>query len=139
MATSSHPSQLGYFQETTSGTAPANAAAWASETRLKHIADSLDISGVKQQVVDDMNAQVNIFGQNQKKKGLKNGFTVPFSLYATGTGATTADGSQVAEIDLMTVLDHCWGGLHRGNSEGITTVTSQTQFDLDAEIGRAHV
>lgn len=131
MVTSSKPSQLAYFQETTQGTPPANASAWASETRIRHIAEDLDVSGIQQASVEDMRSQTSVFGLNKRLGGLKN-TEVPFSVYATGTGATTADGSQAAAITLSTLLEHCMGGQHRGDSEGITTVTSQTEFILDS-------
>lgn len=40
----------------------------------------------------------------------------PVGVYATGSGAVTADGNQIAETDLMILLRHALGGLHRSNS-----------------------
>lgn len=116
MTTSSSPSQLAYFPETTQGTPPANGVAWvAGGRRIRHLASALDPSGLAQAVVEDERSQTSVFGLNTKVKGLR-GVQQPVGLYLTGSGATTADGDQIAETDLMILLEHALGGLHRSNS-----------------------
>lgn len=122
MTNSSFPSQLAYFQEVTQGTGPADGAAWvtacasiATGARLRHIGESLDMGGVEQQTVPDERSHLDVFDREYDAKGLKN-VTFPMSLYATGSGATTAAGSQIAATALSTLLTHCLGGTHRSNS-----------------------
>lgn len=133
MSTYQHPSQLAFFQETTQGTPPADGAAWVSDgTRIMHIAEELDLSGITRATVDNVNAVARAFEQNQKVLGLRTIDDVGFAVYATGSGATTAGGIQISETPLMTLLEHCLGGLHRSNSTTIGTVTSQTEYILGA-------
>lgn len=116
MTTSIKPSQLAYFQEVTQGTGPADASAWASGgQRIRHLGETLDVSGVEQAVVEDERSQEGIFDLEYSIKGLRN-TSFPFSVYLTGSGAATADGNQISETPLMTLLEHALGGLHRSNS-----------------------
>lgn len=116
MTTSAFPSQLAYFPEVTQGTPPVNGAAWvAGGRRIRHIASVLDPAGLQQSVVEDERSQTRVFAHNTKVKGLR-GVQQPVGLYLTGSGAVTADGDQIAETDLMTILEHALGGLHRSNS-----------------------
>ena len=128
MTTSTKPSQLAYFPEVTQGTGPADAAAWVTDgTRIRHLGETLDVSGIEQAVVEDERSQEGIFNLEYSVKGLRN-TSFPFSVYLTGSGATTAASSQIAETPLMTLLEHALGGLHRSNSTtlsggGHTTTT----------------
>lgn len=127
----SKPSQLAFFQEVTQGTPPADASAWnSSGTRIKHM--DLDVSGIVQAAVENMNSQTRVFGKNKKVPGLKNVDGIPYATYMTGTGATTSGGSQVDAIALSNLLAHCLGGQHRSNSTTIETVTSQVELVLGA-------
>lgn len=128
MTTSTKPSQLAYFQEVTQGTGPADGAAWvAGATQIRHLGETLDVSGIEQAVVEDERSQDDIFSVEYSVKGLRN-TSFPFSVYMTGSGATTAPAAQISETPLMTLLEHCLGGLHRSNSTllaggGHTTTT----------------
>jgi hypothetical protein len=127
MTTSQYPSSLAFFQETTQGTPPADAAAWlASGRRIRHIAESVDPSGLQRQVVEDMRSQTSIFGLNRKVKGLR-GVQQPAKIYATGSGTSTSGGSQIQLTDLMRVLQHAFGGLHRSNSTVLAGGSHTTQ------------
>lgn len=128
------PSQLAFFRETVQGTGPANGAAWVAAVaalttggRLRHVGESLDMSGVEQQVVPDERSQITVFGGEYDVKGLRN-TSFPMSIYGTGSGTTTAGASQIAATGLSTLLEHCLGGAHRSNSTtlaggGHTTTT----------------
>lgn len=116
MTTSTKPSQLAYFQEVTQGTGPANAGAWVSSgVRVRHIGDSVDVSGIEQAVVEDERSQTGIFDLEYSVKGLRN-TSFPMSLYMTGSGTETAQDATIAETPLMTILEHALGGMHRSNS-----------------------
>lgn len=126
MTTSAFPSQLANFQEVTQGLGPASGAAWVTAAgtialgaRLRHIAESLAIDGVQQAVVEDERSQTTIFGKSIKVKGLRN-VTFPFSIYWTGSGATTAAASQIAATAQSLLLQHALGGTHRSNSTLLT-------------------
>ncbi|MBK6920420.1 MAG: hypothetical protein IPH07_23675 [Deltaproteobacteria bacterium] len=116
MTTSTKPSLLAFFQESTQGTGPANGAAWVSSgVRIRHVGDSVDVSGIEQAVVEDERSQEGIFDVEYSVKGLRN-TSFPMSLYMTGSGATTAQDDTIAETPLMTVLEHALGGMHLSNS-----------------------
>lgn len=123
-------SLLAYFTETTQGTAPADAAAWiASGVRLRHIAESLDMSGVGvEQVVDERN-QYRVFATEERVVGIDNP-EFPFAVYAHGTGATTADTNQVATTapgyELGNLVGHALGGISRGYSTTVSGGASTT-------------
>ena len=127
MATSKHPSELAFFTETTQGTGPADAAAWASDaTRIRHISDSLETSGFKQTTADDLRSQEDVLSQEQKVLGIKGGNEFGFDMYLTGTGVTTNSGQQVASDALLTIMAHCLGGSERGYSTTATGGSSTT-------------
>lgn len=120
------PSLLALFLETTQGSGPANGAAWVTAcgslttgARLRHLADSLDVSGIEQAVVADERSQETVFGKEYDVKGLRN-VTFPFTLYATGSGTATAQDDQISQTGLGLVLEHCLGGVHRSNSTILT-------------------
>lgn len=120
MTTSIKPSQLAYFPEVTQGTGPADAAAWVSgATQIRHLGETLDVSGIEQAVVEDERSQDDIFSLEYSVKGLRN-TSFPFSVYMTGSGAATAAGNQISETPLMTLLEHALGGMHRSNSTTLT-------------------
>jgi len=138
--TSLHPSIAAFFQEATQGTPPVDGAAWVTNGRpIRHIAEATDPSGLKQQTAEDMRSQSTIFGLNRKVRGLR-GVTQPLALYTTGSGATTADGQQIALTDLMRVLQHALGGLHRSRTTslaggGHTTTVINVNDATDIAVG----
>jgi hypothetical protein len=123
-------SLLSYFPEATQGTPPADAAAWiASGVRLRHIGDSLDISGVERSLLEDMRNQSRVFGTEARVQGIDNP-EFPFAVYAHGLGEATAAGAQVATdapgYQLAALLGHALGGISRGYSNAIDGATSTT-------------
>ncbi len=129
-------SLLTYFDETTQGTPPADAAAWiASGVRLHHISETLDMSGVEVAQVEDMRNQSRVFATEARVVGIDNP-EFPFSVYSHGTGATTADGAQVATsaggYQLGYLLGHALGGVSRGYSTVVDGGSSTaTVVDVD--------
>lgn len=128
MTTSPYPSSFALYQETTQGTPPADGTAWVSDGfRIRHVAESVDPSGLQQQVVEDMRSQTSIFALNRKVKGLR-GVQQPVKVYATGSGVVTAGASQIASTRLMQVLEHTFGEMHRSNSTTLSGGGHTTQI-----------
>jgi hypothetical protein len=124
------PSLLTYYAETTAGVPPANAAAWISDgIRLRHIGDSLDVSGVERVQIEDMRNQLRVKGNERRVEGLDNP-EFPFAVYGHGVGEATAAGDQVADsapgYELASLLGHAIGSVSRGYSNTITGGTSTT-------------
>lgn len=126
-------SQLARIAETVQGTPPANAAAWiAGGTRIHHIAETLDMSGVERnQLVDERN-QTRVFANESMVEGIDNP-EFPFSLYGHGLGVVTADAVQVSAdpavtlgIELMFQLEQALGGITRGTSTTTSGAGSTT-------------
>lgn len=133
VAHSSHPVTFAVFYETTPGTPPADAAAWAAAEgttadRMRVI--DVNHAPIRQAAVVDPNLKDRIFGKDVPIKGLRNadGSNVVIKLH--GTESTTAAASQVTETALMRLLEHTFGGLSRGYSSAITSVVSDTSFTL---------
>src|SRR5687767_4780152 len=131
--------------ETTPGTPPADATAWASESRFQIVSDSFDPGSIKPIMVEDLRSQTNALARERMVEGLRVG-EFPYQVYATGTGSTTAAGNQVSETLLSRLLENGLGGLHRSNSTtcnalGSTTtivVAAETNFAEGAHIGWTH-
>ncbi len=117
-------SLLAYYSESTQGTPPADAAAWIDDgVRLRHIGETLDMSGVERSLLEDMRNQSRVFGTEARVQGLDNP-EFPFAVYGHGLGETTAAGDQAATdapgYQLADLLGHSLGGISRGYS---TTVS----------------
>lgn len=132
MATSALASRLSYFSETTAGTPPANAAAWASETSIRHIAGTLDVTALAQSVVEDERSQTYILDDEPVIKGIRGGVSFPFEAYLHGHGDSPGDGSAVAANDLSTILLNGLGGRELVTSDNLVAggAHSTTQIEL---------
>lgn len=145
MATANWAGELAYFQESTQGTGPADAAAWqASGKPIRYIMESVDVSELRQSVIEDMRSQVEALANEQSVLGIKGSVSFKFSAYLTGTGAETAAASQVNANSTSDLLQHCFGGQSRTNSTtlaggGHTTtvvnVTAATNIAIGDIIG----
>lgn len=141
-----HESTFAFFIESTPGQAPGyvavsapwgTAAGWASADtggtadRLRHF--EADPTWLKKTIVEDPALVDSVFQTNAPIAGLGpvDGGTIVLGLH--GQGAATADASQITETPLMTFLEHCLGGLARGNTTDTdTTVTSDTSYQVAA-------
>lgn len=140
-------SRLAFADESTPGDPPANAAAWATETSIQHIRDSLSAENLFPEIVEDMRSQIHVGGNEVDLEGLRNG-EFGYSLYLTGTGTTTTAGTQVAETALSRIVENWCGGIHRTNSTDLVAagshsataieVTADTDFAEGACIGWEH-
>jgi hypothetical protein len=128
-----HLSEAAYFAETTPGTPPADASAWVSSgTRIRHLQESLDVTGIVPVDLEDMRSQVNILDHELRVEGLRNG-SHPISVYLTGTGTTTGAGSQVSSIALDALLGNALGGVDRSNSTTLSGTHSTTSIEVAAD------
>lgn len=123
-------SLLAYFDETTQGTPPADAAAWISDgVRLRHLADSLDVSGVERSLLEDPRNHSRVKATDPRIVGLDNP-EFPFAVPGTGLGGTTATGNQAATTlpgyQLAYLLGHALGGVSRGYSNTVSGGASTT-------------
>jgi hypothetical protein len=143
MTSSSKPSQVAFYVETTQGTGPADGSAWVTAVgslstgaRLRHIGESLDVSGIEQQVVEDERSQLGVWNLESKVKGLRN-TSFPMNMYFAGSGITTSAAAQMAVTAQGVLLGHCFGGSHRcnttllaggGHTTTVINVTSATNI-----------
>ena len=137
MPTSAHYTALAYWQETTSGTGPANAAAWVSNaTRVGPIRGSVDVSSIGADMVDDERAVDRIYYKQQGQVGIDNP-EFPAEFEFESNAATTADTSAIAVTSQMTLMEHCMGGLLLGTSTACAAAGSHTStaVDMDATTG----
>lgn len=133
MPTPNDTSSLARFQEVTSGTGPANAAAWvAGSTRMRHIMGSLDTSGFEQATIVDERSQEDVQGSEQTILAIKGGVEFPFDAYFTGLGETTADGDTWTADELHDHLQHCMGGAYITPSTTATGGSTTTAILDDA-------
>lgn len=127
MATSFLPTTIAFFQETTQGTGPANAAAWVSSgNRFRVMAESIDLSAFTREMIEDERSREDVLGYDAMIQGIKGRVEFAFETYLHGAEASTDSGSQVAETDLMTILEHCFGGLDLGYSDAAAALGSHS-------------
>lgn len=134
MTSSTKPSQAAFFLELTQGTGPVDGPAWVTAVgslttgaRIRHLGETLDVSGIEQAIVEDERSQTAVKGLAYKVKGLRN-VTFPMAAYLAGSGITTAAAAQMAATAQAVLLGHCMGGYHRCNTTllaggGHTTTT----------------
>jgi hypothetical protein len=115
-------SRLVRVAETTQGVAPIDAAAWVASDKVlvRHLAETLDLSGVERAQLPDERNQTRVFANEAMVEGLDNP-EFPFSLYGHGTGAVSPgaiddDPTVTPGIELFRQLEQAIGGLTLGTS-----------------------
>jgi len=133
MATTQLTSRVTPFQEVTAGTPPANAAAWASETSMRHVSASVDLSALVQSMLEDERSQLNITDDEPMIRGISGGgnIEVPTDFYMHGTGQTPADGAAITEDELSTLIEHAVGGMNLGTSDELVVAGAHTTTDIE--------
>ena len=133
-AVSNVPSLFAVFRESTKGTGPANAAAWAAAEgstayRLWHLAAEPD--GLVQAAVVDARLSDRIYKHPDLLPipGLRNGEATA-QIPLCGGEAVPADTAQIALTGYMWLLEHCLGGLSRGHRSAISAVTTDVSHTL---------
>lgn len=139
MASSSLPTRLSYFVETTQGSAPAD---WdASGTSVRHIMESLDVSVLQQSMLEDERSQEEILAYDQMIFGIKGGGDIEFSFsaYLHGHGDTTGtDETSPTATGLSGMLGNALGATTLGEHTTIVAgggTTSATVLDCDTVDG----
>lgn len=138
---SAHYHQLAFFQETTQGTGPANAAAWLAAVaappsgfRVAPLKGTIDTSGIGPSVLDDETVQDMIFDDRGDLIGIDNP-EFPFETYAETAGAATATAAQIALTAQMWMAQHALGGLDRNETStadtAAATLHSTTAVEVD--------
>jgi hypothetical protein len=130
MADSRHKFKAGFFQETTPGTGPS----WPTSCDLIYLAGYPDVSSVGETIIPDERTTARVSARaGYGVKGLRN-TTASCSVYLTGKDETTADTVQVAETDLMKLLEHCFGGVSRqkATTAKVAGTHTTTQVELNS-------
>ena len=134
MTTNFAASRLTRAPETTAGIPPANAAAWAALTSIRHVAGSLDVSALEQSMIEDERSQLNISDDEAMIPGIAGGgdIEVPCDHYMHGmAGQAPADGSPVTEDELSLVLEECFGGVALGTSDELVAAGAHSTTAIE--------
>lgn len=134
MATHHGPSRVSFWQESTQGIPPADAATWASEgTSIRHVAASVDLSQLVAAMIEDQRSQLNISDDEPMIVGIEGGgnVEVPTDYYLHGTGQSPADGSPVTADALHSMGAHSWGGGALGTSDNLVTDGAHTSTAIE--------
>ena len=131
MTASANTSRLALFEETTSGTAPAD---WVASGVLGFTFGVPDISGLQQSLIEDERSRTRTLKVFDKIKGVRSTATFSYVLAASGHAqGTIADGSQPTETFLAKVLKNALGGLAVAESTtlaaGGTHTTTSVELD----------
>jgi len=133
MSTTHLASRITPFQEVTAGVPPASAVAWASETSMRHRSGSLDLTELKQSMIEDERSQLNITDDEPMIAGIAGGgdVSVPCDFDMHGTGQTPADGSPITEDLLSTFIEHCFGGMALGTTDALVAAGAHSTTDIE--------
>lgn len=126
---SNHRSTLAFFPEVTAAISTTD---WAADgTAIDHLA--VEINSKEALVVDPtLEGRIQSVGKRRRIRGIRNNdATVRVKLH--GTGATTAEDSQVAETYLSQILEWCMGGVHRSYTRDV--VSSANAYTLTVGVG----
>ena len=138
------PRRLARFTEVTSGTGPADAAAWAASGQPQRVlADTLDPSPLVQAMIDDTRSQTTVLGEENMILGIKGGgeLAVSWDTFFHGSGDTSrADADTQATNDLIDLFEHSMGAVRRATTHtlaGGSHTASVVNFDdvTDVAIG----
>lgn len=124
-----HRSTLAFFPETTAAISTTD---WAADgTAIDHLA--VDINPKEALVVDPtLEERIQSTGKRRRIRGIRNNeASVRIKLH--GTGAATAEDSQVAETYLSQILEWCMGGQHRSYTRDV--VSSANAYTLTVGVG----
>ena len=153
MAASSKPGRVAFFEESTQGTGPADAAAWASASPGDHEFISATIETIRVPRLPNENMVDRVFGKNDMVEGIEN-VEVTTEHYFTSNGVETTATNQITETATMQCFEYGLGGLWRGYSTtcsgGTATIPQLTDntgvdegtfwgFEDQDDPGRVHI
>lgn len=133
---SKHKNRAAFFEETTAGTGPAD---WDASGNLIHLAAPFDVSGLAQVVAEDTRTVTRLTETAAGQVfGRKSGSQATVSAFLSGKDEVTSDTAQVAESNLMKLLEHAFGGMSRSYATDIAAGShSTTGFDVTSATGMA--
>lgn len=133
----SNPRRNSFFQETTKGTPPANAAAWVSSgSSIYTINQTPDLTPLRQSILDDLRTRQTLKGHFPKIAGIKGGVEVSFETYLTGSGdSSRADADTTAAHAFLDLMEHAFGSIDRPTSHLASGTHSTTTVELDSVAG----
>jgi hypothetical protein len=129
-----HRTQVAFYFESTQGTTPANAAAWASAEgtdAFRHFCTEADPSFILgNALVENGDLQAEVFRVGDHHHGLPTADGGSIKMRLVGTNGSWTNDTQVSETAQGRLLQHALGAGARGQHTSVTTVTSQTAFTL---------
>lgn len=133
-----HRSWCAYAREATQAAVVAD---WDADG---HLIDhwEADPGTISQSLIDDPALETSVWDERKYIKGIRNQDGLKIKKPWHGAEVETADTTQVAQTDLMEILEHCWGGQTRGTSTTcaggtalIPTVASLTGIEEGQFVG----
>jgi hypothetical protein len=132
-----HRTTVAFHEETTAGTTPADAAAWATSAAgtdgFRLYVEELDPTFIRGfSAVPNADMQERVFEKQKPHKGLPTADGGSMVCRLWGSGHTYAAGTQVPATSMGRLLTHALGGGARGNDTAVAAdgVTSQTVLDM---------
>lgn len=132
-----HRTSIGFAIESTQGTTPADASAWATALAGANggrvFVEELDPTFIRgDAAVANVDMEERVFSKKAPHKGLPTADGGSMVMRVWGSGHTYEAGTQVPATLQGTLLTHCLGGGARGNDTAVDTdgVTTQTEFTL---------
>lgn len=140
-----HESTFAFYVESTPGQPPGwtsslpygTAAGWTSASssgdapRMRHF--EADPTYLRPSVIADPAMVDSTYQKNAPIPGISSVEGGAIALGLHGSEAATAGASQVSQTDLMTLLEHSLGGIHRSNTTAVaSSPTSGVEFDVDS-------
>lgn len=134
-----HRTSVGHVIESTQGTTPADASAWATalagSSGGRIYVEELDPSFIRGfAAVPNADMEERVHAKKAPHKGLPTADGGSMVSRVWGSGHAYSAGTQVPATNMGRLLTHCLGGGARGNDTAVDTdgVTSQTEFTLAA-------
>lgn len=131
----SHRTHVAFFEESTAGTVPANAAAWASAegtTAFRMFVEQADPAFIRgEMAVPNADMQTRVGEAQPPHHGLPTADGGSIVMRLTGSGESFVTGDTVTESALGRLLKHALGGQSLGNHATVTVVTSQLIIEVD--------
>lgn len=138
MTASANTSRLAFFEETTSGTPPAD---WVASGNLVFTMDLPDITSLQQSLIEDSRSRIRVNKVFDKIKGVRSTATFPYTFGAFGHGqGVIADGVKPTQTNHAKLMVNGLGGSRItestfasvAGSHSTTTIELDDSTDYDA-------
>lgn len=135
MPDSAHITMAAFWQETASGTGPANATAWVSNaTRMAPVRGSIDVEGIGEEIIDDMRSRERVFDEDEGQHGIDNP-QWPMEYQFECSDEVVTGTNAITETAQMTFLAHILGGLNLGTRTTASGTHSSTTVEVASGTG----